>query len=212
MRFNTQPEPLERALHAARTAVDAEPSNHRAFQGWAAVQFYRREFQAARAAAERAIALNPMDGCSIAHMGALIAYTGDWDKGCALVEGALELNPHHPGWFWFTLVYNAYRKGDYRGSLDLELKINMPGFFGTHMVLAAAYGQLGELDAANQAVRELLALQPNAAAIAFPGLALRLDAELVEHYMDGLRKAGLEIPEASSVTVQTRSNAADPKT
>lgn len=172
--------------------MDADPSNHRAFQALAKVQFHRREIQAFRTAAERAIALNPMDGCSIADMGGLMAFAGDWDQGCALVERALRLNPHHPGWFWFPLAYNAYRKGDYRGALNAALKINLPGLFATPMVLAAAYGQLGELDAARKAVRELLALLPNAAAIARPGLSLWLDPELVEHYMDGLRKAGLE--------------------
>ena len=65
------------------------------------------------------------------------------------------------------------------------------------MALAAAYGQLGQRDEAGEAVQELLKLKPNIARIARPALQMRFDPELVEHLIDGLRKAGLEIGAAS---------------
>jgi hypothetical protein len=66
----------------------------------ARARFFRKEFQAFRTAAERTIALNPMDGGTIAFMGVLIAYSGDWEHGCAMVERARQLNPRHPGWYY----------------------------------------------------------------------------------------------------------------
>ena len=116
--FDGRPDPLGRALQAARKAVDLDPSSHRAHQALAETLFWRKEIQAFRPAAERAVALNPMDGCAVASIGALIAYSGDWERGCALVERVVALNPHHPGWYWFPVYMNAYRKGDYRGALD----------------------------------------------------------------------------------------------
>jgi TolB-like protein/Tfp pilus assembly protein PilF len=192
--FNPQPDPLGRALQAARRAVELDSSGHRGYQALAVTQFHRREIQAFRAAAERALALNPMDGCNIAHLGSFTAYAGEWERGCALVERALQLNPNHPGWYWFPLFFNAYRKRDYHGALSLALKINLPGLHSTHMVLAAAYGQLGQRDEADKAVQELLKLQPDIALTVRPGLEMRLEPELVEHVIDGLRKAGLEVP------------------
>jgi tetratricopeptide (TPR) repeat protein len=138
-----------------------------------------------------------MDGCNIAHLGALIAYSGDWERGSGLVEQAVKLNPHHPGWYWFPLVFNAYRKRDYHGALNFALKINLPGLHSTHMALAAAYGQLGQHDEAGKAVQELLRLRPDIVLIARPALRMRFDPELAEHMIDGLRKAGLDIPDAS---------------
>jgi hypothetical protein len=32
-------------------------------------------------------------------MGSLIAYSGDWDHGCDIVQRAMQLNPN-PGWYW----------------------------------------------------------------------------------------------------------------
>jgi serine/threonine protein kinase len=191
--FNARPDPLARALAAARRAVEAAPSNHLAYHALATVLFYRREFQAFRNAADRAVALNPMDGYTAAYQGFLTAYSGDWERGCAWAERARKLNPHHPGWYWFPSVFDAYRKRDYRAALDAALKINMPRFWRAHLALTAIYGQLGERDAARIALRQLLTLRPEFAAAARQELGKTWDPELVEHLMDGLRKAGLEL-------------------
>ena len=191
--FNLQPDPIGRALAAARRAVDAAPANHLAYHALASALFFRRELGAFRAAAERALALNSMDGFTAAYLGFQIAYAGDWERGCALAERATRLNPHHPGWYWFPLFFNAYRQRDYQGALDAVLKVNMPAFWRTHFALAAAYAQLGERDAASNAVRQLLTIKPDFPVIARNELRKWWDAELIEHLVDGLRKAGLEI-------------------
>jgi TolB-like protein len=191
--FNVRPDPLGRALSAAVRAVEAAPSNHLAYHALAAAQFFRHEFQAFRNSAERAIALNPMDGFTTAYLGLVIAYSGDWERGCALVERARGLNPHHPGWYWSPPAFDAYRKRDYRTALNFALKVNMPGYWQTHVSLATAYGQLGEQEAARNAVRDLLAVSPNFAAAAREVLGNRWDPKLVEHLIDGLRKAGMVI-------------------
>jgi serine/threonine protein kinase/tetratricopeptide (TPR) repeat protein len=191
--FNLRPDPLGRAVAAARRAVEAAPSNHLAYHALASALFFRREIQAFRNSAERAIALNPMDGFTAAYLGFLIAYAGEWERGCALAERARQLNPHHPGWYWFPAFFDAYRKSDYRGALDFALKVNMPGFWRTDLALAAAYGQLGEREAARNAVRDLLAVRPDFPAVAREELGKWWDPQLIEHLIDGLRKAGLEV-------------------
>src|SRR5258708_4048539 len=190
--FNVLPDPLGRALSAAARAVEAAPSNHLAYHALAAAQFFRHEFQAFRNSAERAIALNPMDGFTAAYLGFLIAYAGDWERGCALAIPARQLNPHHPGWYWFGYFFDAYRKRDYRGALDYALKVNMPGFWRTSLALATAYGQLGDTQAARNAARDLLVLRPDFPVVARAELGKWWDPQLVEHLIDGLGKAGME--------------------
>ena len=70
------------------------------------------------------------------------------------LDTAIHLNPHHPGWYWATSVFNAYRKRDYRASADAALRINMPGYFWEPATSAAAFGQLGELEPAQKALKE----------------------------------------------------------
>ena len=202
--FNPRPDPLGRALAAARRAVDAAPTNHLAHAALAAALFFHHELGAFRAAAERSLSLNSMDGLTSAYLGFQIAYSGDWERGCALAERAIQLNPNHPGWYWFPLILNAYRQGDYRRALHLALKVNMPGFWRTQFVLAICNGQLGQLEAARNAVQELLSIRPDFLVVWREELCKWWESDLVEHLVDGLRKAGLKIEDGVQPSVPTK--------
>jgi TolB-like protein/Tfp pilus assembly protein PilF len=156
--------------------------------------FFRREIPAFRVAAERAVSLNPMDGATAAFMGLLIAYAGDWERGCALSEKGSQLNPNHPGWYRYTAWHDAYRKKDYRKALDVALHLNAPKNYYTHAVLAICYAQLGQMEEARKALQDMLALKPNYAEVARELHGRWIDPDLVEQLMEGLRKAGLDVP------------------
>jgi TolB-like protein/Tfp pilus assembly protein PilF len=204
--FNVRPAALERALTAARRAVDIAPSNQLAQQALAVVLFFRKETAGCLSAAERAIALNPLDTSNEAMF--LIAFTGDWDRGCALIRRAMDLNPHHPRWYELTLAIDEYRRADYRGAIDAVAKANAPEVFWGNLALAAAYGQLGELTAARKALRDLLAQKPDFGQTAPELLAKWMDPQLVEHLLDGLRKAGLSVPTAEGARAEAGASAA----
>ncbi len=193
--FNLQADPLGSASTAARRAVEIAPSNHLAHFALAQVFFFQKEFQSLRNTAERVVALNPMDGNSIAFLGEVLIYSGDLDRGLALAERAKQLNPNHPGWYWYADTYNAFRQGDDRGALNFVLKANLPGHWGSQAMMAAAHGHLGEHDAAARAVRELLRIRPDFAATVRGELAKWFDPIYGARLIDGLRKAGLEIPD-----------------
>jgi TolB-like protein/Tfp pilus assembly protein PilF len=201
--FNTLPDSLGRALAAAQRAVEAAVSNSFAYEALAQALFFRKDFDTFRNAAERAIALNPLDGATTAFMGLLIAYAGDWERGCDIAQRAMQLNPHHPGWYWSPAFWNAYRKRDYRGALNTTVKFNMPGLFYHHVNLAMVYGQLGKTEAAKKAVDDLLRLKPDFGSSARNELRKWLDHELVEHAVKGLRKAGLEIADEQGLSTSS---------
>jgi TolB-like protein/tRNA A-37 threonylcarbamoyl transferase component Bud32 len=196
--FNLRPDPLGRALAASRRALDADPTNHLAQAGLASTLFFLHDLPGFRAAAERAIAVNPLEGYTLGYLGMLIAYSGDWERGCALADRAMQLNPNHPGWYWFPRVFNAYRQRDYQGAREMVHKVNLPGFWRTQLMLAAANGQLGERIAAGNAVRELLKIRPNFPVIARDELKNWYDDALTEHLLEGLSKAGLEVHDAAA--------------
>jgi TolB-like protein len=190
---NPRPESLARAFEAARRAVAAATGSQLAYYALAEAHFFRKEMVAFRHAAERAVALNPMDSATTAFMGLLIAYAGDWQRGCALVDNAARLNPRHPGWYWFGAFHNAYRQGEYQAALDAAVQINLPGYLHAHAALAATYGQLGDRDAAQNAVRNLIAVKPDAATTIRGEFRKWFLPEVVDHLIDGLRQAGLDV-------------------
>jgi tetratricopeptide (TPR) repeat protein len=151
-----RPNSLDRAITAARRGIAAAPSNQIAHAALAQGLFFKRDLEVLRSAAHRAIAPNPMDACRWAFMGTLIGSSGDLEYVAALTEKVMELNPKHPGWYRFAPYWKEFAKGDYRAALAIALKINLPSYFFTHVALAAAYGQLCELENARTALRELL--------------------------------------------------------
>ena len=74
--------------------------------------------------------------------------------------------------------------------------MNLPGQFWTHLVLAMVHGQLGNRDAAARALHELLAIYPDFPAHARQEIEKFFYARPAhsEQVIEGLRKAGLEIP------------------
>lgn len=192
--FNPRPDPLDRALEAARRAVEHDPTGSLAHDALAQAHFYRRELDAFFPAAERAVRLNPNDCTTVAMMGLLTAYAGRWERGTRLLERAMALNPHHPGWYHFGFVVAHYRAREYEKALEAARRVDMPGYYPNHMWLAAIYGQLDRVEEARAATDALLEIFPD-----FPALAPRLigiwlvDREAREHVLEGLRKAGLEL-------------------
>ena len=191
--FNLGPQPLDRSLAAAQRAVHLAATHALGHYALAFVYFLRKETVAFRAAAEQALALNPMDGSVMGILGLLIEHAGEAERGCRIVETAMQLNPNYSALFRWPAFVNAYDQGNYAEALELAVRINMPNYFYAYAARAAALGQLGQLEAAEKELRELLALRPDFATAARREFAKWYDSERVEHLIEGLRKAGLDV-------------------
>jgi hypothetical protein len=101
--------------------------------------------------------------------------------------------------FWIAVLpfkltdADAYRKGEYKTSLEFAHKVRMPGFWRTQLAIAASCGQLGQQAAANGALDTLLTQRPDIARLPHEELAIWWQPDMVEHLIAGLRKAGLEV-------------------
>ena len=200
--FKLRSDALASGLAAARRAVEAAPSSHLSFYALAQALFFHKDMPGFRNAVERAVALNPMDGNSLAFLGEMLVYSGNASRGLELAARAKLLNPSHPGWYWYVDVCNAYRQGDYQGALDLLSKVNLPDHWPMHMFLAAVYGQLGDTAAAGKAVRELLRIRPDFAASGRADVEKWWDCDFVAQLTDGWRMAGLSMEPVDAATAQ----------
>ena len=169
-RLDSDPRPgaLDRALDAARRAVEVDSTSPLASHALAAVYFFRRELGAFRAAADRAVTLNPRDSVTVAHMGVLLGYAGDWDAGLPLVRKAMALNSHHAPFYHYGPFWDYYCRHEYDLALTTLQKINYPGYFWTPISLAITNAQLGRREAAREALREALNMVPDLAEKARP--------------------------------------------
>jgi TolB-like protein/Tfp pilus assembly protein PilF len=194
--YNRLPDSLDRALATARRAVDMEPDNAYANFVLAEVHYFRQDLGAFRAAADRAIALNPRDSDAMAMIGIMMGYGGDWVRSVELTTRAMALNPNHPGWYRFNTFFNEYRQGNYEKALAIAQRINMPNYFADPYVRAITYAQLGRTREAEQALDEFRALWPGIDLGALKDQHLNkwmfAQPELIDQVVDGLRKAGLD--------------------
>jgi adenylate cyclase len=186
---------LDRALAAARRGVELDRANQFAMVALAQTHFFRQDLAAFRPAAERAMALNPLNTDALGILGLQIVHTGEFERGTAIVRRAMELNPNHAGWMHFAPLWNHFHKGEYEEALACANRVDVPGLFWPFLVMASACGHLGRRSEAAAAVRDLLALDPEFAAHARSNVGTwHFASGLMEPILEGLRKAGLEIP------------------
>ncbi|HKD57462.1 MAG TPA: winged helix-turn-helix domain-containing protein [Hyphomicrobiaceae bacterium] len=187
--MNPRPNPIGRALVHALAATRLDPQNAYARCWLAIVHFFRGENEKFEAEAQLALSLNPNDPETLADVGHYYAFMGQFARGAELSRRAQQLNPLHPGWYHFSFARLHYSEKSYQQTIADVEKVGLPHFYWTHMLTAAAKGQLGQADAAD-ALAKVFEVKPNFSA----RIELRkwnAAAADLEHILDGLRKAGL---------------------
>jgi adenylate cyclase len=188
---------LDRALAAARRGVELDRANQFAMVALAQTHFFRQDLAAFGPAAERAMALNPLNTDALGILGLQIVHTAEFERGTAIVRRAMELNANHAGWMHFAPLWDHFHKGEYEQALECANRVDVPGLFWPFLVMASACGHLGRRAEAKAAVRDLLALDPEFAAHARSNIGTwHFASGLIDPILDGLRKAGLSIPES----------------
>src|SRR5207302_921970 len=198
---------LDRALASARRGVELDRANQFALVALAQVHFFRQDLVAFGPAAERAMALNPLNTDALGILGLQIVHTGEFDRGTAIVRRAMELNANHAGWMHFAPLWNHFHKGEYEEALECANRVDFPGFFWPYLVMASACGHLGRRTEANAAVGDLLALDPEFAAHARSKVGTwHFASGHMDPITEGLRKAGLSIPESDDSSDSPKPN------
>jgi len=194
--FNTRPDsdPRERALAAARRAIELAPANPMARFAMARAAFLKHDLDLFHAEAARALALNPHEPFLLGNIGSWLSFSGRWDEGVALIRKAIALNPKvYPRWWHAALGKDHYRKGEYRQALAEFKTMNLPNWFWNQVELAYTYGQLGDSENAHKATAKLYELYPgfDLEKAAMEHRKFSFEQSYIDRAVDGLRKAGV---------------------
>jgi TolB-like protein/DNA-binding winged helix-turn-helix (wHTH) protein/tetratricopeptide (TPR) repeat protein len=186
--MNPRPDPIGRALTHALRATELDSRNAYARCWLAIVHFFRGENEKFERESQLALRLNPNDPETLADIGHYLAFMGEFERGVELSRRAQELNPLHPGWYYFSFARRDYNRKAYEDAIRSVEKIGLPNFYWTHLLDAAAKGQLGRPDA-GKALSRIREIKPNFSA----HLELRKwnsSPGDLDHIVEGLRKAG----------------------
>lgn len=114
--------PLDRALTAARKAVDLDPDDSFTRRRLANVYFIRGDVYLARDEVLKSLSLNPNNSEVMADVGWILKNAGEWDKAFDHASKAITLNPGHPPWYLETPFLYHYRNRDCRKAVQTAKK------------------------------------------------------------------------------------------
>jgi adenylate cyclase len=148
------------------------------------------------AAFEEAIKLNPSFSAAHVLLGQMYLYSGRPQDAMKLAEKGIRLSPSDPRLFiWLPALAGAhYQLGHYEEAVEIgrrgwALNRNWPACL---RYVVAGLGQLGRIAEAQAALADLRRLDPGLAFV--EGILTRLYSNRpgVDHFLEGLRKAGMD--------------------
>jgi tetratricopeptide (TPR) repeat protein len=183
---------IERALNAARRAVELDPVNIRALQAEMFALYFAGDTEAALRVGRQALAINPNDTELQGEVGYRLALSGDWEAGCALLSRARERNSGPPGYYDSGLALCAYQLGDIADAVSWIKGMPASENPQFHLIAAMVYGEAGNPAAAAAEVDWLVHHAPHLTTDTRTEIALRVvRQEDVDRFMQSLAKAGL---------------------
>ena len=186
---------LEQGQQHALSATTLDPENAFAYHALAMVNFHGHDFPEFKAAAQRALDLNPGHADMLADMGVCFCCLGEWDRGLPLIDRAIDLSPTHPGWYRLLPACHHALAGEFEDAVFEIRSSPFPAAYWYHACLAWFYAGLGCADEAKTAVDDLLAIHPKFGEVAEAECQIWcLNDTLATAMMDGWRKVGLLTP------------------
>ncbi len=183
------------AREAAQRSVRLDELDPHAQVALGYTSSWSRDYDIGLTAARRAVELNPSFALGYHCLGGANIMVGRFDDAVEAMEQAVRIGPRDPWLFLYFAGVCAcrYMLRDYERSVEAaQVSVERFAQYASgHRFLAMALAQLGREDDAQRALARFLMISPDhtlrSARHSYP---FRQEADL-EHYLDGLRKAGL---------------------
>jgi TolB-like protein/Flp pilus assembly protein TadD len=178
--------------HRAARLDDEDPWAHLSL-GYLA--FTERQTDEAVRQYMRALDLNPNFATAHGYLGWALVFDGQSDEALRYFQQALRMSPHDPlkAFFYSGTCVAHYYAHRYDEAIEWGRKAirERPGFTAAHRILCASFAQAGRAEEARRAMKKLYEVQPNIS-IAWIEQYVPYTDRAMPHFLDGMRKAGLD--------------------
>jgi tetratricopeptide (TPR) repeat protein len=140
-------------LDAANEAAQLAPKSILALKVLGAVYYYLGRYDDSNRIMRQALAINPYDPETLAQFGWRLAVRGNFDEGIPLLKRAIARTVNPPGWYFSFVAIDLFMKGGYERMLRVAKRSAAEGRGVSQALIAIASGELGNRDAARQAVQ-----------------------------------------------------------
>jgi adenylate cyclase len=191
--FMGSAEALDRAYELAQTAKRLDPDLPLVYEALSGVHLFKRQHDAAVAAAQRWVDVEPGNAEAYATLAGILHFAGEPERVHGLIERAKLLNPYHP--FYYTLYvgqasFTMHRFEEAASLIRRSIDHN-PESLPAHFYLAACYGQLGDEPRARESLAEVQRISPGFSTAQVRQIAAYRRPADLDLLLEGLRKAGL---------------------
>jgi adenylate cyclase len=184
----------EEIIEAGNRATRLDEMDHLAHAGHGFAAMVAGNLDSALASASRSLELNPSFTLGYHCLHAATFMLGDYEASINAVRQASRISPNDPWLFFFLTgicachyMLRQYEDAIEAGKLAVE---RYPMYANASRWLALSLAQAGRHEEANQTVRRWRDISPTSVEKAQDAYPIR-EAVHLEHYRDGLRKAGL---------------------
>lgn len=143
---------------------------------------------------DKCLAMNPNSSLRFGSIGFYLSLYGDWERGKSILDRVMGMKVRFPHYFFGATTLYYYRIREYEKALKEANQYDVASLFWGPLLRAAIAGQQHRTEEAKSNIAHLMQLKPD-----FEEKAHYLirrfvkEDDLVEHIVDGLRKAGLKI-------------------
>ena len=180
---------LEKAFELAQDSVLTDPGDARGYGELGFVNLYRKDHDACLSAFETALLRNPNDTDIMSNMADALAHCGRSEEAIALLSKSLLLNPFYPDQYLWYLGGAYFNLKQYENAVKTLKRMNSPT--EGRRLLAACYAYMGKKEEARFQASKVLEAYPNFNLDYWENVQPDVNPEDTEHFVNGLRLAGL---------------------
>ena len=187
--------PIEKAATFAERGIRFNPADQRVRMIMAFILLFKNQLSDGLVEVDRALKLNPNALIVLENLGYLMTLLGDWQRGPALINHAIERNPYYNIVVHYALWVDWVRQNKYEEAYKETLHFNRPRLFWDPLLKAAAsLGLLGRIEEGRAAANDLLECKPD-----FPERGrtlirhyIKFD-EIMARVIQGLNEVGVDV-------------------
>jgi TolB-like protein len=185
-----QPEKIQRAEASARMALSFDDQDGVSHQAMGYVALHQRKFDLAAMHFDRAVSLNPNDVYITGDRANCLVRIGRPAEALQGLEAAMQRDPFAPTWLWVARCNALFHLKRYDEAVAALRNLSTLHFWH-YAYFAAAYAHAGRPDDARRELATFLNGRPDATIALVAAAEPYAEQTLLDHLLDGLRKAGL---------------------
>jgi TolB-like protein/Flp pilus assembly protein TadD len=185
----------EAGFAAARRALELDDKDAEGHFALARISMVAKQLDAAVGACRRALEINPNLAVAEGLLGIMLGWRGDYSEAKLHADRAARLSPNDLVYSWSSLAHSsvAFGTGQYERAVESARTTieALPDFPGGWRYLVASLAHLGRMEEASAAKDQLLRILPHESVGLIRATLPWDNADFMERFVDGLRKAGV---------------------